>query len=62
MLGVLDSDLEDDPRPDRMEVPTKSGGGKFGGCMSRLAIATARDCESDELIFIRMIENGGRQL
>ena len=48
LLGVLETGLEEDPRPDKIGVSTDKGksGSQFGGGMSRLA--TTRDYESDD--------------
>mmetsp|Transcript_15069 Transcript_15069/g.31982 ORF Transcript_15069/g.31982 Transcript_15069/m.31982 type:complete len:295 (-) Transcript_15069:110-994(-) len=52
MLGVLHTDLEEDPRPDRTEKCSGTGGDRsaFGGTMSQLA--TARGYESDDYDYV----------
>jgi hypothetical protein len=47
MLGVVQTDLEEDPRPSRTENLSSNGaGGQHDGAMSRLA--TTRDYDSDD--------------
>jgi hypothetical protein len=47
ILGVVQTDLEEDPRPDRTENKVYKGyGGQYGGVMSRLA--TTRHYDSDD--------------
>ncbi|KAL7538305.1 hypothetical protein ACHAXR_008458 [Thalassiosira sp. AJA248-18] len=43
ILGVWDTDLEEDPKPNRIEITADKGKSQFGGTMSRLA--TTRDDE-----------------
>lgn len=46
LLGVVQTELEEDPRPDRTARVMSGAGSQFGGAMSRLA--TTRDSDSDD--------------
>ena len=43
LLGILETELEEDPRPSRIGIIRSNN--EFGGVMSRLA--TTRSCSSD---------------
>ena len=48
VLGVVQTDLEDDPRPDRVSVQESSGRkSHFEGTMSRLGTRRDHDCDDD---------------